>query len=383
MLVGCLLVGFLTKIEANEVTELQKKAKKAYAQIAPCLESAWIYEAKHRENQNATTPFSFSFPNDAEEHFQAVKKALERFHHSAHMHTYRHYSGPWIENIFITHFKHIALSDTHGIIPLFIPWVDNQRTGSKLWDDIFSTLKSVLRPNVIYLTVSQGDIGLANIAEYFPNILVLSGGGFGHVPIPLIKGEIPYREITSWPPHWDQEIGFFGNMQQASRPIMFDIIRREADNLGISHKIAFGPTWIQMMSKSKYNLAPRGFGRSSFRFAEAIHIGRVPVFLYDDVPWIPYLGSNISIETYGFMAGLNATVASLQLPALIHKLENTSDAEYRAKHEQVARIRQHFTYQGVMKQIERFFKNPFGEAEDGSDLRCTPRHPKQEHAELR
>jgi hypothetical protein len=27
-----------------------------------------------------------------------------------------------------------------------------------------------------------------------PNILVLSAGGFGHVPIPLIKGEIPAVE---------------------------------------------------------------------------------------------------------------------------------------------------------------------------------------------
>ncbi len=30
-----------------------------------------------------------------------------------------------------------------------------------------------------------------------------------------------------------------------------------------------GPTWKQDMAQSKYNLAPRGYGRNSFRFAES------------------------------------------------------------------------------------------------------------------
>lgn len=42
-----------------------------------------------------------------------------------------------------------------------------------------------------------------------------------------------------------------------------------------------------------FNLAPRGFGRASFRLAEIIQIGRIPVYLYDDYPWIPYEGTEI------------------------------------------------------------------------------------------
>eukprot|EP01035_Chromulina_nebulosa_P017912 gene17912-23532_t len=42
------------------------------------------------------------------------------------------------------------------------------------------------------------------------------------------------------------------------------------------------------MALTKFNLAPRGYGRSSFRFAESIQMGRVPIFLYDDIPWVPY-----------------------------------------------------------------------------------------------
>ena len=48
-------------------------------------------------------------------------------------------------------------------------------------------------------------------------------------------------------------------------------------------------------SNTIFNLAPRGFGRTSFRAAEIIQLGRIPVFLYDDIPWVPYIGRYISI----------------------------------------------------------------------------------------
>ena len=38
--------------------------------------------------------------------------------------------------------------------------------------------------------------------QHRPNILVLSAGGFGHIPIPLIKGELAPSAIPV-PFHWD------------------------------------------------------------------------------------------------------------------------------------------------------------------------------------
>jgi hypothetical protein len=46
--------------------------------------------------------------------------------------------------------------------------------------------------------------------------------------------------------------------------------------------------WEHDISRSKFNLAPRGFGRTSYRLAEIIQIGRIPVYLYDDISWLPY-----------------------------------------------------------------------------------------------
>ena len=40
--------------------------------------------------------------------------------------------------------------------------------------------------------------------------------------------------------------------------------------------------------KSKFALAPRGYGRSSFRFFEIFQLGSVPVYVWDDIEWLPY-----------------------------------------------------------------------------------------------
>jgi hypothetical protein len=108
-------------------------------------------------------------------------------------------------------------------------------------------------------------------------------------------------------------------------------------------------------------------------FYRAIQMGRVPIFLYNDLPWIPYEGSNLSVSAYGFSAGL--THHSNELPALIHTLHNMTRQSYQEKLNGVLDARYHFTYHGVMHQIEMFLKDPFGSR--GGNLRCT-KHPHTE-----
>jgi hypothetical protein len=121
----------------------------------------------------------------------------------------------------------------------------------------------------------------------------------------------------------------------------------------------------------------------------AIQIGRVPAFLYDDVPWIPYMNSSISIDYYGFQAGLNDTTHTLS--QLIHRFKSTTDEAYTILNQHVADIRIFFTYTGVMRQIELFFVDPFGVSSEAqpvsslsqsTHLRCM-KHPKPEHEILR
>ena len=43
------------------------------------------------------------------------------------------------------------------------------------------------------------------------------------------------------------------------------------------------------MSSSRYALVPRGFGRTSYRVVEVMQMGVVPVYIWDDIEWIPYM----------------------------------------------------------------------------------------------
>jgi hypothetical protein len=102
-------------------------------------------------------------------------------------------------------------------------------------------------------------------------------------------------------------------------------------------------------------------------------MGRIPVFLYNDLPWIPYQNTSISVETYGFSAGW--TSAENTLLEMLYKLKNMTTIEYNNKIEILKNIRFYFTYPGVIKQLEMFFHDPFGS--NGGNLRCTV-HPKEE-----
>jgi uncharacterized pyridoxamine 5'-phosphate oxidase family protein len=46
--------------------------------------------------------------------------------------------------------------------------------------------------------------------------------------------------------------------------------------------------FIEKTLLSKFCLAPRGYGRSSFRFFEAILLNTIPVYFWSDIEWLPY-----------------------------------------------------------------------------------------------
>ena len=123
--------------------------------------------------------------------------------------------------------------------------------------------------------LSKRDVGLGKIGRSHPNILVLAAGGYGHVPLPLIKGEIAYSPIpftsslssltllqakqlqqahTGLPSkdsfdiwsniqfQFGQDIGFFGStgVMQQSRNQMLAIIKGEAEQQNLTYKQGSG-----------------------------------------------------------------------------------------------------------------------------------------------
>jgi hypothetical protein len=46
--------------------------------------------------------------------------------------------------------------------------------------------------------------------------------------------------------------------------------------------------FIETTINSKFSLAPRGYGRSSFRFFECFQLGTIPIYVWNDVHWLPF-----------------------------------------------------------------------------------------------
>ena len=46
--------------------------------------------------------------------------------------------------------------------------------------------------------------------------------------------------------------------------------------------------FVNLTRDSKFALAPRGYGRGSFRFFECFQLGTIPIYLWNDIEWLPF-----------------------------------------------------------------------------------------------
>lgn len=193
-----------------------------------CVHSHFYDSARHHY------PSEFIFPNDAESHFRHLQEVVRPFVKKHPYHSYSGYSGPWVENIWIEYFGNKPLTYFRGLFPIFLNWVDSDI--GKDMPHMIAALRPVIRKDCLYITVAQSDRGLHEAAAAFPNILTFSAGGYGHIPIPLIKGEL---SLSPLPSSYEYDLAFYGT----DRPERHELLARtkeEAERSGLSFHIGFG-----------------------------------------------------------------------------------------------------------------------------------------------
>ena len=135
-----------------------------YRKLIPCL-----LDSKH--TTSSVNISLLAFPHDAEKHYGELMNATRPFRNLLPHEGPSEYRGPWIENHFIEHFISRDLSYFNGFFPLFLQWTDIHvadidhtapyYNNSKIptLSDLQKTLMELLRPDVMYLAVSQDDQG--------------------------------------------------------------------------------------------------------------------------------------------------------------------------------------------------------------------------------
>lgn len=148
-----------------------------------------------------------------------------------------------------------------------------------------------------YFTIIQWDDGIINNIKDL-NILSFSSGGVGNYAIPLINQ--PHAKIER---NRDIFASFVGviNGRHKIREQMLKICENNSNYL-IKEKTSFG-LFKEIMERSIFALCPRGYGKTSFRINEALNLGAIPVYIYDD-PWIPF-NDLINFEDYGILISNN------------------------------------------------------------------------------
>lgn len=151
-----------------------------------------------------------------------------------------------------------------------------------------------------YFTVVQHDDACL---LKLPENTIVYGSCSGSIPIPLIYQDLNNTlENIAKKNFNDKNIlcSFVGNITSNNvepnvRKLMFNILSH-SNNFHLINSGGWNPIvnkqnqgiFIQTTINSKFALAPRGYGRSSFRFFEIFKLGTIPIYLWNDLDWLPF-----------------------------------------------------------------------------------------------
>lgn len=151
-----------------------------------------------------------------------------------------------------------------------------------------------------YFTIVQYDDG---VKLNIPENTIVYGACDGNIPIPLIYEDninnlenVPKKQFSQ------KEIlcSFVGNITSNHvtpnvRVELFNILGNDP-NFKLINSGGWTPEvnknlqniFIETTINSKFALAPRGYGRSSFRFFECFKLGTIPIYIWNDINWLPF-----------------------------------------------------------------------------------------------
>lgn len=268
-------------------------------------------------------------------------------------------NGLYLEEYF---FKKIT-SENHSLKRKYIPalWTNFQIEGwfesKKLEMQI--ALNNWLRENPCeygYFTIVQYDDGpKLNL----PSNTIIYGACSGDIPIPLIYQDIN-NTLTNIPKKSFSEkqflCSFIGNITSNHvQPNVRDVMKK---TLSTNPKFVFfnsgGWTasvgldlqkkFVNLTRDSKFALAPRGYGRGSFRFFECFELGTIPIYLWNDIEWLPF--KNV-IDYSRLCISLHIS----QINSLQQKLESITEDDYNKMFDYYNEIKYLFQLEGMTNQI--------------------------------
>jgi hypothetical protein len=202
-----------------------------------------------------------------------------------------------------------------------------------------------LDKNKRYYTCVQNDDGITwDVSKL--NLLVFGMSGVRQdFNIPLVCQPHQYRFATEK----DIPVSFVGNKTHPIRKKVLSLSGKDWYIQSGHHNIK---SYCEIMARSKYVLCPRGYGKNSFRIAEALQYGAIPIYISDEfvMPYTDKEGREYGtpFESYGIKIHENQLdsiydVISQHKPLNLHDLTWIHHTDY--------------SYEGVKYKIIKYLES--------------------------
>lgn len=242
-------------------------------------------------------------------------------------------------------------------VPVFWTNIQNHPGFKRQQTILNQTLQELILPfkNAKFFTVVQHIDGPLLI---LPKNTIIFGSCKGTIPIPLIYEDT--KEYLLKVPRISKKkyiVSFIGSNTHPIRALLYNTLSSKYDTFlkvqeewtpSVSHVNA--ELFINITLLSKFCLAPRGYGRSSFRFFEAIQLDCIPIYTWDDDEWLPYK------ELIDY-SKFSISIHSSKIPELYNILKSISDETYASMVEELKKVKHWFTLEGMSNYIIKHIMN--------------------------
>ena len=265
-------------------------------------------------------------------------------------------NGFYLEEYFIRKYNKVSPNTKRTYIPF--PWTNFQI------ENWFQKRKTEMQLQLNqWIKNNKNDNGYFTIVQYddgclldLPENTIVYGCCSGDIPIPLIYEDrndlLMSKKIHNTFEQKNILCSFVGTLTHHLRNKMIDVLRNNKDfvfetdqNWSPCVSLDKQNKFVETTCNSKFVLCPRGYGRNSFRFYEVLKLGSIPIYVWDDIEWLPYKKDVLDYNKFCISINIK------ELHTLKNKLSNIHSSEYNEMISEYNKIKHLFTLDGLYDYI--------------------------------
>lgn len=279
-------------------------------------------------------------------------------------------NGLLIEEYFYEYFTQNNLKYDRIYLPIFWTKFYSSRGSKELAGKSINDLKVFIKKldtSKKYFTIIQHCRGILCDVTHLDILLFSCGGAgrnhrggwtpkdifranpynIGDIPLPLLTNpELKYNNAKK-----DILCSFVGNVNTHKYIRQNMCILLNKKNIFLRNCVDATPKdfdiYYNILCRSKFSLCPRGIGITSFRLYESLQCLAIPIYIYDDIAWLPYK-DKINWNKIAIIIHVS------QMPKLYKIITSFSDEKIKEYQNRIQLLlNEYFTLDGTCKNIDR------------------------------